>query len=68
MWATDGLELMYLDSGYKVLRSTEIDLAQRAPVEAYVNTYLGKTIIAYKNEQTGIRMIRCSGSQAMDLE
>ena len=51
-----------------MLRGSEIYLAQRAPVEAYVNTYLRMTVIAYKVDQTGVHAVRCEESEIVDLE
>lgn len=67
-WATDDLEVIHLDTDYKMLKDSELGQAQRAPVEAYVNMYLKKTIIAYRIEQTGVRTIQCDDSKVIDLE
>lgn len=67
-WATDDLDLMYVDPEYKMLQTSERDNVQRAPVEVYINKYLQRTIIAYKISEEKIIATRCGDKEILDLE
>ena len=67
-WATDGLDLMYIDPEYKMLLTSEKGDVQRAPVEVYINKYLQRTIIAYKIDKEKIIATRCGDKEILDLE